>query len=108
MPSGINKFMRFCNSVVLTKTTTLSSREKTNNLSFCLNFSLFLTSWGITSCPRSPRVVIRVTPMKPSLVVLHGLKEVDPLAIKIAEREKIPVIATNMDLAKIKDVLNKI
>ena len=30
------------------------------------------------------------------------------LAIKIAEREKIPVIATNMDLAKIKDVLNKI
>jgi len=60
------------------------------------------------STGRSPMVVIRVTPMKPSLVVLHGLKEVDPLAIKIAEREKIPVIATNMDLAKIKDVLNKI
>lgn len=60
------------------------------------------------STGRSPMVVIRVTPMKPSLVVLHGLKDVDPLAIKIAEREKIPVIATNMDLAKIKDVLNKI
>ena len=60
------------------------------------------------STGRSPMVVIRVTPMKPSLVVLHGLKEVDPLAIKIAEREKIPVISTNMDLAKIKDVLNKI
>ena len=60
------------------------------------------------STGRSPMVVIRVTPMKPSLVVLHGLKDVDPLAVKIAEREKIPVIATNMDLAKIKDVLNKI
>jgi putative transcriptional regulator len=60
------------------------------------------------STGRSPMVVIRVTPMKPSLVVLHGLKEVDPLAIKIAEREKIPVIATSMDLAKIKEVLNRI
>jgi len=60
------------------------------------------------STGRSPMVVIRVTPMKPSLVVLHGLKDVDPLAIKIAEREKIPVIATNMDLVKIKEVLNKI
>jgi putative transcriptional regulator len=60
------------------------------------------------STGRSPMVVIRVTPMKPSLVVLHGLKDVDPLAIKIAEREKIPVISTNMDLAKIKEVLNKI
>ena len=60
------------------------------------------------STGRSPMVVIRVTPMKPSLVVLHGLKDVDPLAVKIAEREKIPVIATNMDLAKIKEVLNKI
>lgn len=60
------------------------------------------------STGRSPMVVIRVTPMKPSLVVLHGIKEVDPLAIKIAEREKIPVIATNMDIEKMKEVLNKI
>jgi len=60
------------------------------------------------STGRSPMVVIRVTPMKPSLVVLHGIKEIDPLAIKIAEREQIPVIATNMDLAKMKDVLNKL
>ncbi|MCX6770085.1 MAG: helix-turn-helix domain-containing protein [Candidatus Micrarchaeota archaeon] len=60
------------------------------------------------STGRSPMVVIRVTPMKPSLVVLHGITEIDPLAVKIAEREKIPVIATNMDIAKIKEVLNKI
>jgi len=60
------------------------------------------------STGRSPMVVIRVTPMKPSLVVLHGIKEIDPLAIKIAEREQIPVITTNMDLAKMKEALNKI
>ncbi len=60
------------------------------------------------STGRSPMVVIRVTPMKPSVVVLHGIKEVDPLAIKIAEREQIPVIATNMDLVKMKEALNKI
>ena len=60
------------------------------------------------STGRSPMVVIRVTPMKPSVVVLHGIKEVDPLAIKIAEREQIPVITTNMDLGKIKEALNKI
>jgi len=60
------------------------------------------------STGRSPMVVIRVTPMKPSLVVLHGIKEVDPLAIKIAEREQIPVLATNMDLVKMKEALNRI
>ena len=60
------------------------------------------------STGRSPMVVIRVTPMKPSLVVLHGITEIDPLAVKIAEREKIPVIATNMDIGKIREVLNKI
>jgi putative transcriptional regulator len=60
------------------------------------------------STGRSPMVVIRVTPMKPSLVVLHGITEIDPLAVKIAEREKIPVIATNMDVAKIREVLNKL
>lgn len=60
------------------------------------------------STGRSPMVVIRVTPMKPSLVVLHGITEIDPLAVKIAEREKIPVIATNMDIGKIRDVLNKL
>ncbi|MCX8175430.1 MAG: helix-turn-helix domain-containing protein [Candidatus Micrarchaeota archaeon] len=60
------------------------------------------------STGRSPMVVIRVTPMKPSVVVLHGIKEIDPLAIKIAEREQIPVLATSMEIAKIKETLNKL
>jgi putative transcriptional regulator len=53
-------------------------------------------------------VVIRVTPMKPTLVVLHGVDEVDALALKIAEREQIPVLVTKMDLPKIREALNKL
>jgi putative transcriptional regulator len=60
------------------------------------------------STGRSPMVVIRVTPMKPSVVVLHGISDVDPLALKIAEKEQIPVITTRMDITKIKETLNKI
>lgn len=60
------------------------------------------------STGRSPLVVIRVTPMKPSVVVLHGISEVDPLALKIAQKEQIPVLTTRMDIAKIKEALNKL
>lgn len=60
------------------------------------------------STGRSPMVVIRVTPMKPTLVVLHGVDEVDALALKIAEREQIPVLVTKMDLPKIREALNKL
>ncbi|MFH1094911.1 MAG: transcriptional regulator [Candidatus Micrarchaeota archaeon] len=60
------------------------------------------------STGRSPMVVIRVTPMKPSLVVLHGIDEVDALALKIAEREQIPVLVTKMDVSKIREALNKL
>jgi putative transcriptional regulator len=60
------------------------------------------------STGRSPMVVIRVTPMKPSVVVLHGLTSVDRLGVKIAQKEKIPVITTKMDIATIKEQLSKI
>jgi putative transcriptional regulator len=56
---------------------------------------------------RSPMVVIRVTHLKPSVVVLHKLDEIDELAKKIAEKEQIPVITTKMDIEKIKEELNK-
>lgn len=36
---------------------------------------------------RSPLVAIRASPLKPRMVVIHGLKEVDPLAIELARRE---------------------
>ncbi len=52
------------------------------------------------STGRSPMVALRVTNLKPGLIVLHGLPaaEVDPIAIKIAEIERVPLIATVMPL----------
>ena len=38
---------------------------------------------------RSPLVAIRVSQLKPRMVILHGPKEVDELAIDLARREKI-------------------
>jgi len=48
------------------------------------------------STGKSPMVAIRVTNLRPGVVVLHGLKtsEVDPLAIKIAEIEGVPLMTT--------------
>jgi len=48
------------------------------------------------STGKSPLVAIRVTNLRPGVVVLHGLKtsEVDPIAIKIAEIEGVPLMAT--------------
>lgn len=60
------------------------------------------------STGRSPMVVIRVSPSKPSVVVLHGLEDVDKLALKISERERIPLIITKMDISKIEEKLEKI
>ncbi len=34
-------------------------------------------------------VAVRVYPLKPRMVVLHGPKKVDSLAVKIAEKESI-------------------
>ena len=53
------------------------------------------------STGRSPLVVIRIAPNKPKAVVLHNLEKVDELAIKIAEREKIPLIMTNTPIQEI-------
>jgi len=58
---------------------------------------------------RSPMIAIKLAPIKPSLVVVHGLKkkDLDPLAVKIAEKEKIPLLLTEMDVPKLKEALNK-
>jgi putative transcriptional regulator len=52
------------------------------------------------STGRSPMVALRVTNLKPGLIVLHGLpaSEIDPIAVKIAEIERVPLIATVMPL----------
>lgn len=49
------------------------------------------------STGRSPMIAVRVAPVKPMAVVLHGTKRVDPLAIKLADREGIPLIVSLKD-----------
>ena len=60
---------------------------------------------------RSPLIAVRIgrfsTDMKPTIVVLHGAKKVDPIAIKIAEIEKIPLLITNKSLDSIERTLKK-
>ena len=62
------------------------------------------------STGRSPLVVIRIAPTHPTVIVLHGLKKeaLDRLAIKISEREGIPIILTNKPISEIKSELNRI
>lgn len=62
------------------------------------------------STGRSPFVVVRVSPTKPSAIVLHNISpdKVDRLAMKISDRERIPMIVTNKSVDKIKDALNRI
>ncbi len=52
------------------------------------------------STGRSPMVAVRVANLKPAVVVLHGInaEDVDRIAIKLAEIERIPLIATQMPL----------
>jgi putative transcriptional regulator len=51
---------------------------------------------------RSPLIAVKIArfsiDMKPAIVVLHGLKKVDPVAIKIAEAEKIPLLVINKSI----------
>lgn len=51
---------------------------------------------------RSPMVAIRVHPVKPTVVVYHKPGSVDSLAIKLADRENIPLVVTNMPLDQLK------
>lgn len=64
---------------------------------------------------RSPLIAIKVgrfsTDMRPSMIILHGTftadKPVDPIAIKIAESEKIPLVTTNMPLEEMTKALSE-
>ncbi len=60
------------------------------------------------STGRSPMVVVRVAPIKPRVVVIRGLEDVDKLAVKIAQVEKIPLLSTKLSVEEIKTRLNNI
>ncbi|MFH0835130.1 MAG: helix-turn-helix domain-containing protein [Candidatus Micrarchaeota archaeon] len=60
-----------------------------------------------TTTGRSPMVAVRIAPIKPAVVVLHGLAadKVDRLAVKIAENEGIPLLVTTLGLEDVKKKL---
>jgi putative transcriptional regulator len=57
---------------------------------------------------RSPMIAIRVHPVKPTVVVYHKPGSVDALAVKLADRENIPLVVTNLSLDVLKKKLVKI
>lgn len=64
---------------------------------------------------RSPLIAVKIgrfsTDMKPRIVVLHSKlspEQVDPLAIKIAESEKIPLLLTAMPVENILSAMQKL
>ncbi len=61
------------------------------------------------SSGRSPMIAVRVANLKPAVVVLNSIKanEVDEIAAKIAEIEKIHLIATEMEVNDLIKVLRK-
>jgi putative transcriptional regulator len=64
---------------------------------------------------RSPLIAVKIgrfsTDMKPSMIILHGNfaaeRPVDPIAIKIAESEKIPLVTTNMAIEEVTKALGE-
>lgn len=50
---------------------------------------------------RSPMVAVRVANLKPSAVVLHNLRRVDDIAVKIAKIDKVGLILTNLPLNEV-------
>ena len=60
---------------------------------------------------RSPMIALRISgfnmKLKPAMVIMHGIDEIDPLARKIAEVEKIPLIVSKIKQSEIISNLKK-
>lgn len=59
------------------------------------------------STGRSPMVAVRVSTLKPSTVVLHGVSKVDEMALKLAEIERIPLLKTDLEVSKLVENLRR-
>ena len=55
---------------------------------------------------KTPMVAIKLTKLKPGLVVLHGLKDVDDIAKTIADDEKIPLAVCKLE--KIENIIEQL
>jgi len=54
---------------------------------------------------RSPMIAIRAHPLTPAVVVYQKPDAVDPLAVKLARLERIPLVTTDMEVQSIVDSL---
>ena len=84
----------------------LSSYEFQKLYGWSMDRAMIFTS---VNTGKSPLVAIRVTKYKPAAVVLHGLRkeEVEPIEIKMAEVDRIPLITIKMSLDQIVLLLKK-
>ena len=84
--------------------TELSSSEMIKLYGITTQRALIFTR---VSTGRSPMVAIKVTNLRPGLVVLHGLSDVDSLAKSIAKAEGIPLALCRLETPEgIIEVLN--
>ncbi len=73
----------------------MSSDEFTKLYGWTTERALIFTQ---VSRGRSPMIAIRVKGLKPALIVLHGPESIDdPVAIKLAEVERVPLILSRTD-----------
>jgi putative transcriptional regulator len=84
----------------------LSSNEFNRIYGWSTERALIFTN---ISTGKSPMVAIRVTPFKPRCVVLQGIDvaNIHPLVPKMAEKDRITVLCTEMSIESIVNVLRK-
>ncbi|MGC8847610.1 MAG: helix-turn-helix domain-containing protein [Conexivisphaera sp.] len=57
---------------------------------------------------RSPMVAVRVSQLKPRMVVVHGPERVDPLSVDLARRERIVMALARIGVREIVDKLSSL
>jgi len=50
-----------------------------------------------TTTGRSPLVAVRVTPLKPAAIILHGVSHLDHIAVELAKLEPIPLVLSRKE-----------
>ncbi len=76
----------------------LSSADYTKIYGWSIERALIFTN---VHYGRSPMVAIRAHPLTPALVVYQRPDNTDPLAVKLAELEKIPLVTTDLDVKEL-------
>lgn len=122
-PMNVDKFCKIINGELVygQKSRKLYGYTIIDSLKAIINFPPFelVKIYGSTteraliftqvSSGRSPMIAIKVTDLKPALVVLHGTNKVDQLALKISEIENVPLaICKERDINKVIESLRNL